>query len=85
MGGSLLVVYEADWDKAKESLQNLDKEEEDDEADDSDEDETGLPFAVKLIDFAHTRVVPGQGPDEGVLLGLNSTVKLLKDRLAQLV
>jgi 1D-myo-inositol-tetrakisphosphate 5-kinase/inositol-polyphosphate multikinase len=88
VGGSLLIIYEADWDKAKECLQKSDEEEVDDEEegdDEDDEDEKALPFAVKLIDFAHTKVVPGQGPDEGVLLGIDSTIKLLNERLLQLV
>lgn len=89
VGGSLLIVYEADWDKAKEALERIDKEEvddeEEDEDEDEDEDEKGLPFAVKLIDFAHTKVVAGEGPDEGVLLGIDSTIRLLNERLLQLL
>ena len=43
----------------------------------------GPPFAVKLIDFAHTRLVSGEGPDEGVLKGLDTTLKLLAGRIEE--
>lgn len=33
---------------------------------------------VRMIDFAHTRFVPGQGPDEGVLLGLTNTLDMVE-------
>ncbi|KXN91930.1 Inositol polyphosphate multikinase [Leucoagaricus sp. SymC.cos] len=57
VGGSLLIMYEGDWGKARE---------------------------VKLIDFAHTKVVPGEGPDKGVLLGMDTVLKLLDGRLESL-
>ncbi|KAF8171928.1 inositol polyphosphate kinase [Mycena galopus ATCC 62051] len=40
------------------------------------------PYDVRLIDFAHTRFVPGQGPDEGVLLGFRTILALLDERIA---
>ncbi|KAG8987545.1 hypothetical protein FRB90_003292 [Tulasnella sp. 427] len=43
-----------------------------------------LGYAVKMIDFAHTRLAPGEGPDEGVLLGMATTLKLLEGRKAEL-
>lgn len=42
-------------------------------------------YAVKLIDFAHARLLPGGGPDTGVLFGLETLVKLLRGRRAELV
>ncbi|KAJ7021616.1 hypothetical protein C8F04DRAFT_1140343 [Mycena alexandri] len=39
------------------------------------------PCDVRLIDFAHTRFVPGQGPDEGVLLGLDTFLRLMDERI----
>jgi inositol-polyphosphate multikinase len=36
-------------------------------------------YSLKLIDFAHARWVPGQGPDENVLRGVRSLVKLFDD------
>lgn len=104
VGSSLLVVYEADWERLRQGLrllreaeqraeaegeQNREEhaEQEDEEDEDSggsdDEDVVGPPFAVKLIDFAHTKLVPGRGPDEGVLRGLRTVIDLLKGRIAQ--
>ncbi|KIP03382.1 hypothetical protein PHLGIDRAFT_94879 [Phlebiopsis gigantea 11061_1 CR5-6] len=93
VGASLLVVYEADVERAREGVKfwlsedgEVD-EDEGDEGDEGDEDEgegskkPGIPYNVKLIDFAHTRLVPGQGPDEGVLLGLSTVLRLLDGRM----
>ncbi|KAF8874215.1 hypothetical protein CPB84DRAFT_1817922 [Gymnopilus junonius] len=89
IAASLLIIYEADWDRAEEALTRYfveeDNEEDSDEEDD-DDDETkpkkvGLPFVVRLIDFAHTNLVPGKGPDKGVLLGMETVINLLDDRL----
>lgn len=41
------------------------------------------PHALSLIDFAHTRFVPGQGPDVGVLLGLDTFAELLQGRIIE--
>ena len=61
--------------------------EEDDEEEDEDEDEdkkrVGPPYLVKLIDFAHTKIVPGIGPDEGVLKGVDTVLSLLDGRIEQ--
>lgn len=46
--------------------------------------ETLLPLEMRLIDFAHTRAAPGEGPDEGVLLGLRTTERLWGELVAQL-
>jgi inositol-polyphosphate multikinase len=43
----------------------------------------GPAFAVKLIDFAHTRLEEGLGPDEGVVLGLDTTISLLEGRIKE--
>ena len=88
VGGSLLVVYEADWERVEEGLKFLDEDEEsEDEDDDDDDDEEvkrpGPPYIVKVIDFAHTRIVPGEGPDEGVLKGIDTTLDLLDQRIRQ--
>ena len=103
VGGSLLVVYEADWDRLREGLrllheagqraeaegkeseeERMEQDEEDEDSDGSeDADAVGPPFVVKLIDFAHTKLVPGRGPDEGVLRGLRTVIDLLKGRIAQ--
>ena len=89
VGGSLLIVYEADVEKAREGvnfwLKNEgeadEEEEEEDDEDDENSKKPGIPYAVKLIDFAHTRLAPGEGPDEGVLLGLSTVLRLLDGRI----
>ncbi|TFY54467.1 hypothetical protein EVG20_g9693 [Dentipellis fragilis] len=100
VGGSLLVLYEAEWDRAAEGVEWLKAHpgqfaEEEDEDEDEDEEEgegegegeddemskkAGPPFVVKLIDFAHTWLKPGEGPDEGVLKGLDTLIELLDGR-----
>lgn len=99
VGGSILIIYEADWERAEAAIKHhleappkKDADEEHDEEDDEDEDsdeedeETAHPpaFLVKLIDFAHTKVEEGLGPDQGVLLGIDTTLKLLDGRIASL-
>lgn len=44
----------------------------------------GPPHVVRMIDFAHTHAVPGLGPDEGILKGINTVLSLLRGRLAEL-
>lgn len=39
---------------------------------------TLLPFDVKWIDFAHARAAPGEGIDEGLILGVRTTRELLE-------
>ncbi|KWU43964.1 SAICAR synthase-like protein, partial [Rhodotorula sp. JG-1b] len=46
--------------------------------------ETLLPLEMRLIDFAHTRSAVGEGPDEGVLLGLRTVQSLLEALTAKL-
>ncbi|KAI1791590.1 hypothetical protein LXA43DRAFT_1010937 [Ganoderma leucocontextum] len=41
----------------------------------------GPPYLVKLIDFAHTKTVPGIGPGEGVLKGVDTVLRLLDGRI----
>ncbi|KAL1664614.1 hypothetical protein GGF50DRAFT_88564 [Schizophyllum commune] len=96
VGGSVLIIYEADWERAAEAAArigtaedeedeeiNSDEEGGEGEDDDSPKNKPGPAFVVKLIDFAHTRLAPGEGPDAGVLLGLDTTLKLLDGRIAQ--
>ena len=97
VGASLLIIYEADWDRCREGVQKflVDGEDEEAEDDEDDEDDDGSgdeaagtkprpPYVVKLIDFAHTRIVPGQGPDEGVLTGLKTVLNLIDGRIQEL-
>ena len=66
----------------------VESEEEEDDDDDEEEEEEGggsdCPCVVRLIDFAHTRLATGQGPDLGVLKGLDSLLSLLDGRIADL-
>ncbi|TFK18378.1 SAICAR synthase-like protein [Coprinopsis marcescibilis] len=95
VGGSLLVVYEADWEKAAVGIKNyletppedrddVDDEEDDEEESDAEDQAPPRAFNVKLIDFAHTKVEAGLGPDEGVLLGVNTVLNLLDGRINQI-
>jgi len=51
-------------------------------SEESSEEGSESPCVVRLIDFAHTRLLPGQGPDVGVLKGLESLLGLLDGRIA---
>lgn len=90
VGASLLIVYEADWERCREGIKYYsdgpDEDEVDDDDEDEDEDESSKrphPYVVKLIDFAHTRLVPGQGPDEGLLAGVDTVLKLIDGRIRE--
>ncbi|KAJ4472092.1 hypothetical protein J3R30DRAFT_3298872 [Lentinula aciculospora] len=104
VGGSLLVVWEGDEQRARDGVQWMEEKEarikerertrsetdedgNDDEYMDSDDDEEdtkpSAPYTLCLIDFAHTRFVPGQGPDVGVLLGLVTFAKLVEGRIRE--
>ncbi|KAI1292359.1 hypothetical protein EDD11_008795 [Mortierella claussenii] len=73
----------ATLDALRERNEDQDEDEEDDEdTDDEDEDElTQKVTDLRLIDFAHSQWTPGQGPDEGVLLGIRSTLLFLEELL----
>lgn len=87
---SILFVYEGDeealhraFDGAKEMQEREGEKEarddgEDDESDDDALDKLPKIFAVKLIDFAHARWTPGQGPDQNMLRGIQSVRKVLQ-------
>ncbi len=87
VGGSLLIIYEGDLTKAEDGVKWMLEEEEEEEGDEEEEDDEkpkrGPPYTVKLIDFAHTRFVPGKGPDEGVLKGFDTVLSLLDGRLKE--
>ena len=90
VGGSLLIIYEADVERARKGLEWMaeHREDEDDEDEDDEDEESGkvhvgAPYLVKLIDFAHTKIVPGIGPDEGVLKGVDTVLSLLDGRIGQ--
>jgi 1D-myo-inositol-tetrakisphosphate 5-kinase/inositol-polyphosphate multikinase len=93
---SILLVYEGDpvgWKEAMDtaaskperSARAVDEEEEDEEEEDMDDEEVEekRAWAVKLIDFAHGTFTPGLGPDENVLQGVRSIVKILEQLEAE--
>lgn len=97
VGGSLLIIYESDLERAKQGIDLLedgvgeeeggedeDEDEEEDEEEGKENTKPGPPCLVKLIDFAHTKAVVGEGPDEGALLGMDTTLRLLGGRIAQI-
>ncbi|KIJ96031.1 hypothetical protein K443DRAFT_682578 [Laccaria amethystina LaAM-08-1] len=90
VGGSLFIIYEADWARADNGFQRLwldegnEGEEEHEDEDDDEDDRPGPPFVVKIIDFTHIRMAPGEGPDEGALLGFDTVLRLLDARIASI-
>ncbi|GAA5971026.1 hypothetical protein JCM11641_004116 [Rhodosporidiobolus odoratus] len=74
-----------------EASEEAAEEEDDDAASTSTTDSEGtaashtlLPYELRLIDFAHTRAAPGEGPDEGVLLGVRTTKELIQGLVKKL-
>ncbi|KAJ9099215.1 hypothetical protein QFC21_004095 [Naganishia friedmannii] len=67
---------------------------EESECDDSDDEERipdedakdriPRPFTLRLIDFAHTRLADGEGPDVGFLQGVKSVMALVQGRIREL-
>ncbi|SNX86465.1 related to ARG82 - dual-specificity inositol polyphosphate kinase required for regulation of phosphate-and nitrogen-responsive genes [Melanopsichium pennsylvanicum] len=70
-GASLLLIYEGEPSRVSRSV-----------AQSNDVDEGKAQ--VRLIDFGHATIVPGQGPDKGVLLGLSTVLDLAKKQLQRL-
>jgi 1D-myo-inositol-tetrakisphosphate 5-kinase/inositol-polyphosphate multikinase len=63
-----------------------DDEDDDDERSEASEDQVEIcpPITLRMIDFAHTWLVEGEGPDRGVLKGVETLEKLLEGRLITL-
>lgn len=82
ISSSILIVYEGDKNAFDEKLEKnnaANVEEVNSENDDDSEDDPGpILFRLKLIDFAHSKFTPGQGPDENVLYGIRNLIKGLK-------
>ncbi|EGN96416.1 hypothetical protein SERLA73DRAFT_76370 [Serpula lacrymans var. lacrymans S7.3] len=74
---------EAENDVEITAGEDNDGEDEDIEDEDEEEDLPVPPYTVKLIDFAHTRLMPGHGPDQGVLMGIGTLLKLLDGRIQE--
>ena len=77
-----MIIYEGDLERSRQGTAVLAKgdvgeDEDEDEDDDEEEEENTSPgpaFSVKSIDFAHTKMVAGEGPGEGVLVGMYTTL-----------
>ena len=92
---SLLFVYEGDGsalqdafdfesacleaDSKHQTAQINDEDNEEDEEDEEDELQLSKVQVVKLIDFAHAKWTPGQGPDENLLHGVRNVIKFLEE------
>lgn len=86
---SILLVYEGDGEAFKEAHESLSKPRkesvDDDENENTEEEDDGTPvlYVVRLIDFAHASFTPGLGPDENLLRGVQSTMKILEQLVAE--
>lgn len=83
---SLLLIYEGDpnrWDalKDQDSLLRDDFIDSDDESDDEVEEAVKgrVLSSLSLIDFAHARLAPGEGYDEGVVDAVENLMTLFED------
>jgi inositol-polyphosphate multikinase len=69
----------ADADADSEAEEDVDS----DNTTDSDDDRPRPPYLAKLIDFGHTSLRAGAGPDMGVIMGLDTTIKLFGNRMEE--
>lgn len=79
--GSLLFCYDADPAKWTEQVFDQDAlvDEGEIEDDSGDEEEPAQMSNLKLIDFAHSKYVEGEGSDENVLVGIENLVNLFSE------
>ncbi|KAJ6005816.1 hypothetical protein N7451_003760 [Penicillium sp. IBT 35674x] len=47
--------------------------------DDEDDEDTPKVHDLRVIDFAHAKWTPGEGPDENMLKGIRSLIKILEE------
>jgi 1D-myo-inositol-tetrakisphosphate 5-kinase/inositol-polyphosphate multikinase len=59
-------------------------DDEDNDADEEEDETRPRPFTARIIDFAHTRLVHGEGKDVGFLKGLETVLRLIQGRLDEL-
>ncbi|KAI9827180.1 MAG: hypothetical protein M1832_005317 [Thelocarpon impressellum] len=77
VGASILFVYEGDGAALSTALSaSPSTKPGPDEEGDEDEETAARAYNVKMIDFAHAAFVPGQGPDENVLVGVRNVARL---------
>jgi inositol-polyphosphate multikinase len=77
---SILMVYEGDDEALDKALALEGKEKTEDEEDEEGDDDDAEPKVhdACLIDFAHAKFCPGEGPDENALQGVRSVLAILK-------
>ncbi|SCU89556.1 LAME_0E04236g1_1 [Lachancea meyersii CBS 8951] len=82
ISSSLLFIYEGDLESWEEldDKHNLLRDEFNCSTSDSEEEEVANKClsSLSLIDFAHSRFVPGQGYDENVLIGVESLLNIFE-------
>ncbi|EDO16871.1 hypothetical protein Kpol_1024p25 [Vanderwaltozyma polyspora DSM 70294] len=91
ISSSLLFIYEGDpnrWDELKDEDQiirnyfiDYDDEDDDDyDDDDNDNEKLAAPLSsMSLIDFAHSRFVPGESYDENVVSGVENLLSIFEN------
>lgn len=72
--GTLTITISAEDVPAVEDVPDLDGLEEEE-----DEEEPCKVHDMRLIDFAHARWTPGEGPDENALQGVRSLARILEE------
>ncbi|KAH3678929.1 hypothetical protein WICMUC_001348 [Wickerhamomyces mucosus] len=87
ISGSLLLVYENDLDRWNE-FDNHDpifrdyyeiNDDDDDDDDDDEHDQKQAPLSLlSMIDFAHSKIVPGKGYDENIIKGVENLMNLIE-------
>jgi 1D-myo-inositol-tetrakisphosphate 5-kinase/inositol-polyphosphate multikinase len=55
-----------------------DHDEKEEEEQESDDEDPNVLLSINIIDFAHARFVPGEGPDKNILQGVRSIIELLE-------
>ncbi|KAF9401729.1 hypothetical protein BGZ94_005122, partial [Podila epigama] len=71
-----------DGDAMEENENDQDEDEVEEDEDDDDAEVVQKVTDMRLIDFAHSTWTPGMGPDEGVVLGVQSALSLFEQLLA---
>jgi 1D-myo-inositol-tetrakisphosphate 5-kinase/inositol-polyphosphate multikinase len=71
------------WEDKEGDVEDIEEDSDSEESSSSDGG-SECPCVVRLIDFGHTRLKAGQGPDPGVLKGLDTVLALLDARIASL-
>lgn len=88
ISSSLLLVFEGDTSRWKKNTCNhelvrpsvIDSELDGEENSDSDEatKEISTLSSMSIIDFAHSRLVPGEGHDENIIVGIENLIDIFE-------